>query len=185
MTRPDPPRRESAFALVRRLVGGGVALVRLELQRGRQEIGEMVAETKVGAILLGIAAALALLVLISLDVTIILGVAALFEVIADLAVAIIIGAVFLLVLIALAIAGAANAVAVILILVAATAFVVPALLGFRADWLAALFVLVVQAAAAGALALRGVQKVRIGPPQETIESVKEDFAWAKRLLKRE
>jgi hypothetical protein len=32
--------------------------------------------------------------------------------------------------------------------------------------------------------MRGVQRVRVGPPQETIDSVKEDVAWAKRLLKR-
>lgn len=186
MTTGDRPRRtENAFVLVRRLVSGGVALARLELTRSRQEIGEMIAETKVGVILLGIAAAFGLLALISLDVTMVLGVAALFDSIVSIAVAIIIVATFVLLLIGYAIAGALNAAAVVVLLVLAAAFAVPSYVGFTAAWLSALFVLVVQASLVGLFALRGIRQVRIGPPEETIASVKEDIEWAKRLLRRE
>ena len=66
-----PRRRESAFTLVRRLIGGGVALARLELQHGRQEVGERIGATTRGMILFGIAAAFGLLALIALVVLII------------------------------------------------------------------------------------------------------------------
>lgn len=49
-------------------------------------------------------------------------------------------------------------------------------------WLAALIVAVVYAAIAAPLALRGRERIRAATPpapQETIESVKEDVAWAK------
>ncbi|HMJ01885.1 MAG TPA: phage holin family protein [Conexibacter sp.] len=49
-------------------------------------------------------------------------------------------------------------------------------------WLAALIVTVVYAAIAAPLALRGRDRLRAATPpapQETIESVKEDVAWAK------
>jgi uncharacterized membrane protein YqjE len=65
-TRDQPPRRENAFALGRRLVTGGVGLVRLELQHGRQEVGERMRGNLRAAMLFGIAAALALLALIAL-----------------------------------------------------------------------------------------------------------------------
>ena len=66
-----PRRRESAFTLVRRLIGGGVALARLELQHGRQEVGERIGATTRGMILFGIAAALGLLALIAFVVLVI------------------------------------------------------------------------------------------------------------------
>jgi Putative Actinobacterial Holin-X, holin superfamily III len=184
MTQADEPRRESIPGLARRLIGGFVQLAKLEVTRGRQEIGEMVAETKVGAMFLGAAAALGLLALITLDVAIVLGVAALFEVVAPLAAAIIIVATFVAVAIGFAVAGAASAVAIIGLLIAAAIFAVPAYLGFTAGWFAALYVLAIQAALVALFAMRGIQRVRIGPPEETIDAVKEDIAWAKRLLKR-
>ena len=184
MTQADEPRDESMIGLARRLVGGFVQLARLEVTRGRQEIGEMIAETKVGALLLGIGAAVAFLALISLDAAIVLAVVALFEVIAPLAAAIVIIAVFALLAIGLALSGAINAGVLIGLLVAAAVFAVPAYLGFTAAWFAALFVFVVQLLVVALFVLRGVQRVRVGPPKETIDSVKEDIAWAKRLLKR-
>jgi uncharacterized membrane protein YqjE len=65
-TRDQPPRRENAVALVRRLVSGGVALARLELQHGRQELAERLQGNLRAAMLFGIAAALGLLALIAL-----------------------------------------------------------------------------------------------------------------------
>lgn len=184
MTQADEPRRESIPGLARRVVGGLVQLAKLEVKRGRQEIGEMLADTKGGAIMFGVAAGLAFLVLITLDIAIVLGVAALFGTLVDLAVVIVIVAVFAAVAIGYAVAGVVNAVVVIGLLLAAAVFAIPAYLGFSAAWLAALFVLVVQAALIGVFVLRGIKQVRIGPPEETIAAVKEDIEWAKRLLKR-
>jgi uncharacterized membrane protein YqjE len=184
MTHADEPRRESMIGLARRLVGGFVQLGRLEITRGRQEIGEMLAETKVGALLIGIGAAFALLALISLDVAIVLAVVALFDVISPLAAAIVVVATFALLGIALALARVINAGVIIGLVVAAAVFGVPAYLGFNAAWLTALFVFVIQLLLVASFVMRGVQRVRVGPPQETIDSVKEDVAWAKRLLKR-
>jgi uncharacterized membrane protein YqjE len=65
-TRDQPPRRENAFALVRRLVTGGVGLIRLEIQHGRQEIAERIRGNLRAAMLFGIAAAFGLLSLIAL-----------------------------------------------------------------------------------------------------------------------
>ena len=133
MTHADEPR-PSIFGLARQLVGGVVQLVRLELTRGRQEIGEMLGETKSGLILIGIGVALVVVALITLVVTVILATAA--------------------------------------------------LLSFLPAWLVGLLYFVLFMALAGLLAWRGIRKIRIGPPEKTIESVKEDIAWAKRLLKR-
>ncbi len=184
MTQADQPRQERMIGLARRLVGGFVQLGRLELTRGRQEIGEMIADTKVGALLLGIGAAFALLALVSLDAAIVLAVVALFDLIAPLAAAIVVVAVFGLLAIGFALARAINVGVLIGLLVAAAAFGVPAYLGFTAAWLAALLVFVIQLCLVALLVMRGVQRVRLGPPQETIDSVKEDIAWAKRLLRR-
>jgi Protein of unknown function (DUF1469). len=129
----EAPPRENAFALVRKLISGMVALAKLELQHGRQEIGEMLASVRGGVILIGIAAALLFAALMSLTVTLILGLAA--------------------------------------------------LLGWP-GWVMALLVTVVLVAIAGLLAWRGIRKIKIGPPEETIASVREEVAWAKRLLKR-
>jgi len=65
MSQGDAPRRrENAFTLMRRLVSGSVALVKLEIQRGRQEMARNLAELKGGVIRLAIAAALGLVFLI-------------------------------------------------------------------------------------------------------------------------
>ena len=67
MTTGDTPRRrENAFTLVRRLVSGGVALAKLEVQRGRQEIARNLGQLKGGIFMLAIAAALGLMFLIGL-----------------------------------------------------------------------------------------------------------------------
>ena len=59
-----PRRRENAFTLVRRLVSGSVALAKLEIQRGRQEMMRNLGQLKGGVIRLAIAAALGLVFLI-------------------------------------------------------------------------------------------------------------------------
>lgn len=184
MTQAEPSRRESIIGLARQLVGGLVQLARLELTRGRQEIGQMLAETKAGAMLLGAAAAVSLLAVISLDVAIVLGVAALFEAITPTAAAIVVVAAFAAVAVLYAAVGVVNLVVAFAMLVGAAAFGVPAWLGFAAGWTSALLVLVLEAAIAALLVVRGIRQVRVGPPEETIEAVKEDIAWAKRLMRR-
>jgi uncharacterized membrane protein YqjE len=131
-TRDQPPRRENAFALVRRLVTGGVGLVRLELQHGRQEIAERIRGNLRAAMLFGIAAALGLLALIAL----------------------------------------------VNFVIALVALLVP-------TWLAALIVFGVFVLLAALFGFVGVRRVRSPVPEETIASVKEDIAWAKRVLRRE
>ena len=126
--------RENAFALVRKLISGMVALAKLEVQHGRQEIGEMLASVKGGAVLIGIAAGLIFAALISLTVALILGLAA--------------------------------------------------LLGWP-GWVMALIVTIVLLGIAALLGWQGIRKIKIGPPEETIASVQEEVAWAKRLLKRD
>ena len=59
-------RRENAFTLVKRLVSGGVALAKLEVQRGRQEIARNLGQLKGGILMLAIAAALGFMFLIGL-----------------------------------------------------------------------------------------------------------------------
>ena len=59
-------RRENAFTLVKRLVSGGVALARLEVQRGRQEMARNLGQLKGGVLMLAIAAALGFMFLIGL-----------------------------------------------------------------------------------------------------------------------
>jgi len=128
------PQRETIIGLARGLVRGFVALARLEITRGRQEIGEMVSESLSGVIRIVIALAL------------------------------------------LAIAGISGLVFVILGIAALTGW---------PGWLIALLVAVVLTLLAALLAWLGIRRIRVGPPEETIASVKEDVAWAKRLLKRE
>jgi uncharacterized membrane protein YqjE len=134
MTRSNEPR-PGIIDLARQLVGGVVRLARLEVAQGRQEIGEMLAETKTGLIMIGVAVGFVFLALITLVVTVIL--------------------------------------------------VTAALLSFLPAWLVALLYLVIFLLIAALLGWRGIHKIRIGPPEQTIESVKEDIAWAKRLLRRE
>jgi Putative Actinobacterial Holin-X, holin superfamily III len=81
-------------------------------------------------------------------------------------------------------AGLLSAAAVIGLLGAGalTAFLIMLLDGALANWLSALIVGVVFAAIAGILALQGKQRIqRATPPapEQTVETVKEDVAWAK------
>lgn len=59
-----------------------------------------------------------------------------------------------------------------------------ALTGWAA-WVMALIVVLGLIALAGFLGWRGARRIKIGPPEETIASVKEEVAWAKRLIGRE
>ncbi|MGH2381792.1 MAG: phage holin family protein [Candidatus Limnocylindria bacterium] len=65
-TGESPRRREHAFTLVKRLVSGGVTLAKLEVRRGREEMGRNLGQLKGGILLLAIAAALGLVFLIAL-----------------------------------------------------------------------------------------------------------------------
>jgi uncharacterized membrane protein YqjE len=125
------PRRESIFGLARQLVTGGIRLVRLEIQHGRQEVGERVGQNVRAAIFFGIAAGFALLGLIAL----------------------------------------------VALLIALLALILPL-------WASALIWLVIFLAAAALFAFLGKTRIRNPVPQQTIASVKEDMAWAKRLLRR-
>ncbi len=65
---------------------------------------------------------------------------------------------------------------------ALTAAIILLLDEVMASWLAALIVAVVYAAVAGVLALRGKQEIQSAAPpvpEQTVDSVKEDVAWAK------
>jgi uncharacterized membrane protein YqjE len=126
-------RGQSIFGLARELMSGGVRLARLELERGRQEVGERLGQVRSAAILIGVALTLLFLALIALVGFIILGLAT--------------------------------------------------LIGLP-SWLVALVVFVVLTAGAVILGYSGVRRIRPPVPQETIDSVKEDIAWAKRLLRR-
>ena len=128
----DEPRL-SAFALARRLVSGFVALARLEVQHGLQEIGGMLAEARGAAIMFGIALALVFAALISLTVFLILAIAA--------------------------------------------------LLGWP-GWVISLIVTFLLLLIAGFLVWRGIRKVKFSAPEETMASVREEVAWAKRLIRR-
>lgn len=128
----DEPRL-SAFALARRLVSGFIALARLEVQHGLQEVGGMLAEAKGAAILFGIAIGLVFAAIISLTVFLILAIAA--------------------------------------------------LLGWP-GWVVALLVTLLLLLIAGLLVWRGIRKIKFGPPEETMASVREEVAWAKRLIRR-
>jgi membrane protein implicated in regulation of membrane protease activity len=127
-------KKQSVFALARQLVSGFVALAKLEMEHGRQEIGVMLAGLRGAAVLLGIALALVFAALITVVVALILGLAA--------------------------------------------------LTGLP-SWLMAVVVFVALLALAALLAWRGLRRIRVGPPEETIASVKEDMAWARRLMRRE
>jgi hypothetical protein len=193
MTHADEPR-PSIFGLARQLVGGVVRLARLELTHARQEIGEMLVETRLAVILFAVAAALVVIALVTLDIVVVLGVAALFEVIPDLTAVIVILAAFVALVVLYGAFGGfafaarmpwyATLLLLLVVIGVAAGFALPAYSGFRAAWLSALFVFTLQLAIAPLLVIRGVRHVRIGPPEKTIESVKEDIAWAKRLLKR-
>ena len=190
MTHADEPR-PSILALARQLVGGVVKLAKLELAQGRQEIGEMLSTTLTGVVMFAVAFGIAVLALVTLDIFFVLGLLALFGVLPPTASAIIIVATFAAVLVLYGAFGAFGRLPtivaigiVVVVLLMAVAFAVPAYLGFYAAWLSALFVFALQLLIAGVFVARGIRHVRIGPPEQTIASVKEDIAWAKRLLRR-
>lgn len=62
----DRPRRENAFTLVRRLIGGGVELAKLNVRHAREEMAANLGQLRGGIVLLAIAAALGLTTLIAL-----------------------------------------------------------------------------------------------------------------------
>ena len=81
-------------------------------------------------------------------------------------------------------AGLLSAAAVVGLLAAGalTAFLIMLLDGALANWLAALIVGIVLAAVAAVLGLQGrnrIQRATPPAPQQTVETVKEDVAWAK------
>ena len=129
---PSSPRRKSAFALARELIGGVRTLVGLEVAQAKAEMATSLGHAKGGALKLGIAAALAFITLITL-------------------VAIIVAALFVLGL-----------------------------------WWVALILLVLLVVLTALIAWRGIGELRQikVKPEGTIDSVKEDIAWAKRLIKR-
>jgi hypothetical protein len=189
-TRDLPPRRESAFALVRRLVTGGVSLVKLEITHARQERGEQLAAARIGAVLLGIAIAIMLMGLVTLSVAVVLGVVAVFDLLPDTVVAIVMAATLLVLVFIYAAFGGRGVLTAslfipLLILLAMAALAAPPYFGFRPAWYTAIFVFIVELALGGLFAINGVRRIKFGPPEETIASVKEDLGWAKRLLKRE
>jgi membrane protein len=124
---------ESIVGLARQLIGGGVRLARLEVQRGRQEVGERLGKVRSAVILIVAALVLLFLAFIALVAFIILGLAT--------------------------------------------------LTGLP-PWLVALAVFVVLTAVAVIVGYSGARRIRPPVPQETIDSIREDIAWAKRLLKR-
>ena len=71
MTQASPPR-QSIIGLARELVRGVIELGRLEATRGRQEVGQMVDDTKAGVLLMGIALGLMFMALMVLVIFIVL-----------------------------------------------------------------------------------------------------------------
>ena len=130
----DQARGESIIGLARQLITGAVALGRLEVEQGRQEVGEMLATTRSGAVRIGIGLAFLILALIALVVFLVLLIAALTGV---------------------------------------------------PGWIIAAILFIVFLAIGGPLAWVGARRIRIGPPERTMASVREDIAWAKRLLRRD
>ncbi|HEY6609056.1 MAG TPA: phage holin family protein [Candidatus Limnocylindria bacterium] len=74
---PETPRTANPFTLVKRLVSGGVALAKLEAERGRQEVTENVLTYRAGVILLAIAFGFVLLAFVVLVILTVLVIAAL------------------------------------------------------------------------------------------------------------
>lgn len=134
MADPAPgTRRKSAFALARELIGGVRTLAGLEIAQAKAEMAASVGHAKGGSIKLAIAAALALVTIITL-------------------LAIIVAALFVLGL-----------------------------------WWVALILLVLLIVVTALVAWGGIgelKQIKV-KPEATIESVKEDIAWAKRLIKRD
>ncbi|HEX6475302.1 MAG TPA: phage holin family protein [Candidatus Limnocylindria bacterium] len=128
-----PPPRQSMIGVVRQLVNGVIELARLEVTRGRQELGQMADDVKAGLLLMGVAFGLLFMALMVLLI-----------------------------------------------------FVVTALAAISGlpQWVIALFALVFLIGTGGLLAFMGIKRIRVGPPEETIQAVQEDIEWAKRLLRR-
>ena len=190
MTPAPAPRREGAFKLVRRLISGSLNLGKLEIEQAKAELSQMLAETTAGAAIIAAGVVIALIAIATLDVVIVLAFHALFGWMNDLALTIFFGVVFAVLLILYvplmgSFSGGQRVAIVLAFIALAAAFAVPAYFGFRAAFHSALFVFVVQVAIIPLLVVRGIRRVRIGPPEETIASVKEDIEWAKsRLLRR-
>ena len=132
MTQVTPPR-QSMIGLARQLVSGVVELARLELTRGRQELGQMADEVKAGLLLMGVAFGLLFMALMVLLIFLVTALSA---------------------------------------------------LSGLPPWVIALFALVFLIGVGGLLAFMGIRRIRVGPPEETIQAVQEDIEWAKRRLKR-
>ena len=66
MTTGDPPRRENAFTLVRRLVSGAIDLAKLNVRQAREELGRNLGNLRGGVLMLAIAVVLTLIFLIAL-----------------------------------------------------------------------------------------------------------------------
>ena len=75
MSQAQPPRK-SMIDLARELVTGMVDLARLEATRGRQELGQMVDDTKSGVLMMGIALGLVFMALMVLVIFVVLILAA-------------------------------------------------------------------------------------------------------------
>lgn len=184
------PRRANAFTLIRRLVSGSVSLAKLEVEQAKAELSEMMAETAGGVGFIAAGVLIGLIAIATLDVVIILAFDALFGWMNDIALTIFYSVVFVVLLVLYiplmgTFTGGQRAALVIGFIALAIAFAVPAWFGFRAPFHTALFVLVVQIAIIPLLAIRGIRRIRVGPPEQTIASVKEDIEWAKsRLLRR-
>jgi uncharacterized membrane protein YqjE len=81
-------------------------------------------------------------------------------------------------------------IALALVVMAVITFVVFLVMALAAltdlpPWLTALIVFWVLVVIAALLGWRAVRRVRVGAPEETIASVKEDVAWARRLMRRD
>jgi hypothetical protein len=132
MTQAQPPR-QSMIGLARQLVSGMIELGRLEVTRGRQELGQMADDVKAGLLLMGVAFGLLFMALMVLLIFLVTALAA---------------------------------------------------ISGLPQWVIALFALVFLIGVGGLLAFMGIKRIRVGPPEETIQAVQEDIEWAKRLLRR-
>ena len=79
----------------------------------------------------------------------------------------------------------AFAVLMAIVLMILLVFIISELTGVR-PWIIALFMVLLLVALAGIFAWQGIRRIQSAKftPDETIEGVKEDIEWAKRLLRR-
>ncbi len=66
MTPADPPRRENAFTLLKRMLSGGVSLANLEIELAKAEMARNLGQLKGGIVMLAVAAAIAVVFVIAL-----------------------------------------------------------------------------------------------------------------------